>query len=79
MTVLPTRWWQKPAGIDMEQNYVTVTLCIAVIVITNAIHRTKGPNNSSQKYQETLQKKNKETYRHQGILISIKDNTTWHT
>jgi len=25
---LPTRWWQKSTGIDMEQNYVTVTLCI---------------------------------------------------
>jgi len=24
---LPTRWWQKSTGIDMEQNYVTVTLC----------------------------------------------------
>jgi len=28
-TVLPTRWRQKSTGIDMEQNYVTVTLCIA--------------------------------------------------
>jgi len=26
---LPTRWRQKSTGIDMEQNYVTVTLCIA--------------------------------------------------
>jgi len=25
---LPTRWRQKLTGIDMEQNYVTVTLCI---------------------------------------------------
>jgi len=25
---LPTRWRQKPTAIDMEQNYVTVTLCI---------------------------------------------------
>jgi len=24
--VLPTKWWQKPAGIDMNPNYVTVTL-----------------------------------------------------
>jgi len=23
-----TRWWRKPAGIDVNQNYVTVTLCI---------------------------------------------------
>ena len=29
MRVSPTRWRRKPAGIDMEQNYVTVTLCIA--------------------------------------------------
>jgi len=28
LSVLPTRWRQKSAGIDMEQNYVTVTLCI---------------------------------------------------
>ena len=26
--VLPTRWRQKPAGIDMERNDVNVTLCI---------------------------------------------------
>ena len=25
--VLPTRWRRKPAGIDIERNYVTVTLC----------------------------------------------------
>jgi len=27
MRVLPTKWRRKPAGIDMERNYVTVTLC----------------------------------------------------
>jgi len=27
--VLPTRWRQKSTGIDREQNYVTVTLCIS--------------------------------------------------
>ena len=26
--VLPTGWRRKPAGIDMERNYVTVTICI---------------------------------------------------
>jgi len=31
MRVLPTRWRRKPAGIDMERNYVTVTLSIALI------------------------------------------------
>ena len=25
---LPTRWRQKSTGIDMEQNYVTITLCV---------------------------------------------------
>ena len=28
LRVLPTRWRQKSTGIDMEQNYATVTLCI---------------------------------------------------
>jgi len=28
---LPTRWRQKSTGIDMEQNYVTVTLCIGAM------------------------------------------------
>ena len=28
LRVLPTRWRRKPAGIDMERNHVTVTLCI---------------------------------------------------
>ena len=27
---LTTRWWQKSTGIDIEQNYVTVTPCIMV-------------------------------------------------
>jgi len=31
MTVLTTTWRRKPAGIDMERNYVTVTLCIRYI------------------------------------------------
>jgi len=26
LRVLPTRWRRKPSGIDMNQNYVTVTL-----------------------------------------------------
>jgi len=29
---LPTRWRQKSTGIDMEQNYVTVTPCIAELL-----------------------------------------------
>ena len=28
MRVLPTKWRRKPAGLDMERNYATVTLCI---------------------------------------------------
>jgi len=28
MRVLPTKWRRKPAGIDTERNYATVTLCI---------------------------------------------------
>ena len=31
LRVLATRWRRKPAGIDMERNYVTVTLCIRQI------------------------------------------------
>ena len=31
MKVLPTKWQRKPAGVDMERNYVTVTLCIEVM------------------------------------------------
>ena len=27
--VLPTRWRRRPAGIDTERNYITVTLCIS--------------------------------------------------
>jgi len=30
LDVLPTRWRQKPGGIDTKGNYVTVTVCIAV-------------------------------------------------
>ena len=28
MRVLPTKWRRKPAGLDMERNYVTVSLCV---------------------------------------------------
>ena len=34
---LPTRWRQKSTGIDMEQNYVTVIICI-----TAMWHRSHG-------------------------------------
>ena len=36
---LPTRWWQKSSGIDMEQNYITVTPCICQIKITVMVTR----------------------------------------
>jgi len=29
MRILPTRWRRKPAGVDMERNYVTVSLCMS--------------------------------------------------
>ena len=38
---LPTTWQQKSISIDMEQNYVTVTLCINV-------------NNNRQKEMDTI-------------------------
>jgi len=31
LRVLLTRWRQKSTGIDVEQNYVTVTLCITSV------------------------------------------------
>jgi len=31
LRVLPTKWRRKPAGIDMELNYATVTLCITAV------------------------------------------------
>ena len=31
--ILPTRWRQKSTGIDTEQNYVTVTPCIAALSV----------------------------------------------
>jgi len=30
---LPTRWRQKSTGIDKEQIYVTVTLCITLLQV----------------------------------------------
>jgi len=32
LRVLPTIWRRKPAGIDMEQNHVTVILSIRIVV-----------------------------------------------
>jgi len=39
---LPTRWRQKSTGIDMEQNYVTVTLCIDQSTVTIIARREVG-------------------------------------
>jgi len=39
---LPTRWRQKSTGIDMEQNYVTVTLCIDQPTVTIIARREVG-------------------------------------
>ena len=36
---LPTRWRQKSTGIDMEQNYVTVSLCIAGFDFPSTLQR----------------------------------------
>jgi len=35
---LPTRWQQKSTGIDVEQNYVTVTLCIKLCCLATEAH-----------------------------------------
>jgi len=42
MKVLPTKWRRKPAGIDMERNYVSVTLCIHMSQVFSA--RAGVPN-----------------------------------
>jgi len=54
MRVLPTKWRRNPAGVDMERNYVTVTLCIqyvkqtspmfAVLCFSSDEKRTKKKN-----------------------------------
>ena len=31
LRVLPTTWRRKPAGIDMERNYASITLCIGLL------------------------------------------------
>jgi len=33
---LSTRWRQKSTGVDMEQNYVTVTLSFIVLTLTES-------------------------------------------
>ena len=38
LRVLPTRWRQKPAGIDTERNNVTVILCIPPLMSETTIH-----------------------------------------
>ena len=49
---LPTRWRQKSTGIDMEQNYVAVTLSIISSPVLFAGHRT----DCAQLYFETHSK-----------------------
>jgi len=38
---LPTRWRQKSTGIDIEQNYVTATVCIGLIFV--CMHAVLSP------------------------------------
>ena len=38
-SVLPTRWRQKSTGIEMAQNYVTVTVCIHTTVSERTLRR----------------------------------------
>jgi len=42
LSVLPTIWRRKPAGIDMERNYVIVTLCIDICLCMNPIVLLSG-------------------------------------
>ena len=39
---LPTRWLQKLNGIDMEQNYITVTLCICSASVSYYARESDG-------------------------------------
>ena len=41
---LPTSWWQKSSGIDTEQSYVTVTLCIYTVSQKKTRHQTHAHN-----------------------------------
>jgi len=59
LKVLPTRWRRKPAGTDMERNYVTVTLCIRLIMRTRvqpmqslSIFVTVQWHNSNRKFRD---------------------------
>ena len=40
MRVLPTKWRRTPAGIDMEWNYVNVTLCILSGAVVTAVDKS---------------------------------------
>jgi len=42
LRVLPTRWRRKPAGIDIDRNYVIVTLrtWVALCLVGVSINRT---------------------------------------
>jgi len=42
VSLLPTRWRRKPAGIDMERNYVSVTLCVHTALVRGHGRSTRG-------------------------------------
>jgi len=55
LRVLPTRCRRKPAGIDMEQNYVTVTLCICLdrrILLSEGLRKCSFIRNVSARHSE---------------------------
>jgi len=57
--LLPSRWWQKSTGIDMEQNYITVSLRTSC---TEEIRPNK-PNTAKDIQEEHRLYKTKQTHK----------------
>jgi len=54
MRVLPTEWRRKPAGVDMERNYGTVTQCIRLYLISEQNFRMHLANSVILKPRHSL-------------------------
>jgi len=53
LRALPTRWRRKPAGIDVELNYVTVILCIVTALFCFSTRRVNVSTSQNPQHPST--------------------------
>ena len=68
--VLPTRWRHKSTGLDMEQNYITLTLCIQLNKSIKCHWKKTQPPKQSVKHKTWKNRRN--TFRCIRVLLTVR-------